>query len=259
MHGFPECWYSWRHQLVALSDRYTVVAPDLRGYNLSDRPEGKDQYTVDKLADDVIGLIRHLGHEKATVVGHDWGAGIAWYIASHHPEYLTKVAAFQVPPSIWRRNFSFKQLLASWYMFFFQLPLLPEKLLSLGEFALLKRALKASTAESGVFRSVDIEIFESAWRGDGAITAMLNYYRANIISRLFSKEDEAARVAVPTLFVYGQQDTAVLPQTVRGVADVVDGPYENYLVPNSGHWIQQEVPETVNEILREFLTDQTKG
>jgi epoxide hydrolase 4 len=254
LHGFPECWYSWRHQLIALSDQYTVVAPDLRGFNLSDKPKAVRDYAVEKVADDVLGLIRHFGRERAAVIGHDWGAGVAWYLGFNHPETLTKLGVLQVPPpAIWKRNISLKQLMASWYMFFFQLPWLPELLLKSWDFRLLKDALRNSTAQRGIFTAVDIAVFKEAWRQEGAVTGMLNYYRANFFSRLLRPSDTEQRVSVPTLFVYGQQDHAILPETVAGVRDVVDAEFEQYLVSQSAHWIQQEVPEAMNEILKEFL------
>src|SRR5918992_2052701 len=105
LHGFPECWYSWRHQLSGLGERFRVVAPDMRGYNLSDKPASVGDYRIGKLVDDVTGLIRHLGAERAAVVGHDWGAGVAWAVAEKHPEYVWKLAALQVPPGpVWAKN-----------------------------------------------------------------------------------------------------------------------------------------------------------
>src|SRR5918911_3649077 len=105
LHGFPECWYSWRHQLKALGDRYHVVAPDMRGYNLSDKPPRVEDYRIDNLVDDVTGLIRHFGKEQAVIVGHDWGAAVAWGVALNHPEYVTRLVSMQVPPpAAWRAN-----------------------------------------------------------------------------------------------------------------------------------------------------------
>src|SRR5258708_7486506 len=125
LHGFPEFWYSWRHQLVALSDDYTVVAPDLRGYNLSDRPANTVDYAIDHLVSDIYGLIKHFGREKAAVIGHDWGASVAWAVALKRPEVLWKLGALQLPPiPIWKRNQTAKQFLARWYMLFFQIPAL---------------------------------------------------------------------------------------------------------------------------------------
>jgi pimeloyl-ACP methyl ester carboxylesterase len=254
LHGFPEFWYSWRHQLAALGDEYTVVAPDLRGYNLSDKPTGVSGYEIDKSVEDVIGLIHHFGRERAAVVGHDWGASVAWALAAKHPEYLWKLGALQVPPvAVWRKNQTFRQLAASWYMFFFQIPLLPENLLKLNDFALLENALKNSTAEKNVFTDEDIAKYKKAWNEPYALTAMLNYYRANILKRFFVKPEDAPKIKVPTVFIYGERDTAVLPETVRGVGAMIDAPYEEFRIPTSGHWVQQEAADAVTEILREFL------
>ena len=254
LHGFPECWYSWRKQLPALGDRYTVVAPDLKGYNLSDKPAAVSEYKLDKLADDVIGLIHHFGRDKAAVIGHDWGAAIAWHIGSNFPECLTKLGAFQVPPSnIWKRNLSLRQIAASWYMIFFQFPYIPEYLLSRNDFDLLKNALRATTAEPGVIEEEDIKVYESAWKEAGVITAMLNYYRANVFGRLLGPSVSEKRITVPTLFVYGQKDRAVLPESVRGVGDMIDAKFDQFLFPTAAHWIQQEIPNEINEILLEFL------
>jgi len=256
LHGFPEFWYSWRHQLIALSDEYTVVAPDMRGYNLSDKPTGVSDYEADKLADDVTGLIRHFGHEQAAVIGHDWGATVAWTVAAKHPEYLWKLGALQVPPiAVWRKNQTMKQFLASWYMFFFQIPALPEFLFKLNDYALLANALKNTTAEKGVFTDEDIAEYKRAWSEPFALTAMLNYYRANIMKRFLSKQETPAKIKVPTVFIYGEKDTAVLPETVKGVGEMIDAPYEEFRIPTSAHWVQQEAAEAVTEILREFLAE----
>jgi pimeloyl-ACP methyl ester carboxylesterase len=254
LHGFPECWYSWRHQIPALSERYTVVAPDLRGYNLSDKPSGRGSYHLDELGDDVIGLIHHCGRSKAAVIGHDWGGAIAWHIGFNHPQYLSKLGSFQTPPpTIWKRNMSLRQLAASWYMFFFQLPYLPELLLAANDFALLRRALKETTAEREMIADADIDVYKNAWREPEAITSMLNYYRANVFGRLLGPSTTDKRITVPTLFVYGQQDQAILSETVRGVGEVVEAKFDQFLVPTAAHWIQQEIPNEINDILLEFL------
>ena len=254
LHGFPENWYSWRHQIKALSEDYTVVAPDMRGYNLSDKPLNVADYEIDKLVDDVTGLIGYFGRENAAVIGHDWGAAVAWSLAQKHPEYVWKLGAMQVPPAqIMKKNYSFRQFLASWYMFFFQIPTLPEYVLKTNDFALLKNALKNTTAEKGVFDAEDIAQYEKAWREPYALTAMLNYYRANILKRLFSKQENAPKIKVPTLFIYGEQDTAILPETVKNVGEAIDAPYEEFHIPTAAHWVQQEASDAVTEILRDFL------
>ena len=260
LHGFPECWYSWRHQLAALSARFRVVAPDLRGYNLSDKPADVADYRVSRLVDDVTGLIRHLGAREAAVVGHDWGAGVAWAVAQHYPDYVWKLAALQVPPpAVWAKNLSLRQLLRSWYMFFFQLPSIPEWWVARDDFAGLGRVLR-STSRPGTFTDEDIAVLKSAMREPGALTASINYYRANIRAFLkggFRREEftKQERVRVPTLFIYGERDFAIVPETVRGVADYVDAPYTEVRLARANHWVQQEYPSEVNAALMSFLEE----
>ncbi len=257
LHGFPEFWYSWRHQIAALSDEYTVVAPDMRGYNLSDKPLHIADYSIDKLVDDTTGLIRHLGFENAAIVGHDWGAIVAWAVARNQPEYVWKLCAMQVPPTdVWRKNQTVKQFLASWYMFFFQIPALPEWLLSRNDFALLANGLKTSTAEPDVFTDEDIAQYKKSWREDGALSSALNYYRANVFQRIFAGETATdAKIKVPTLFIYGKKDQAVLPSSVEGIGNVIDAPYSEIRIPDAAHWVQQEAAEIVTDSLREFLAE----
>lgn len=255
LHGFPEFWYAWRAQLEALSDEFTVVAPDLRGFNWSDKPEHAADYKIDKIADDVLGLIRHFGRERAAIVGHDWGAAVAWSIAENYPETVSKLVCMQVPPpSVWKKNFSLRQFLASWYMLFFQIPLLPEWLLSRDDFALLERSLRRLSADAVIFSDEDMAKYRDSWREPGAITGALNYYRANVLDK-FLPRAEPAKIKVPTLFIYGEKDPAILPETVANVKDAIDAHYEEVRVPDSGHWVQREAAEAVNDTLREFLAD----
>jgi len=196
LHGFPEFWYSWRRQLAALSDEYTVVAPDMRGYNLSDKPPKIEDYNIEKLVDDVIGLIHFFGRKEAAIVGHDWGASVAWAVAQKHPESIWKLAALQVPPmQIWRKNQTLKQFLTSWYMFFFQIPALPEWLMRRDNFAMLANALKNTTAQKGVFSDEDIAEYKKSWSEPNALTSAINYYRANVFKRLFSKSQTKKKFA----------------------------------------------------------------
>lgn len=255
LHGFPEFWLSWQHQIIALSHDYTVVAPDMRGYNLSDKPPGVEAYRLDNLVDDVMGLIRHFGREQAAIIGHDWGAAVAWEVAQNHPEAVWKLCAMQIPPAqIWRKNQTLKQFLTSWYMFFLQIPKLPEWLLSLNDYALLADALKKSTAKPGVFTDEKIAEYKKAWSEPDALTSMINYYRANVFSRLLKPQPEK-KITVPTLFIYGEKDHAVLPETVEGIGAMIDAPFSEIRIPDSGHWVQQEAAEIVNDALREFLAE----
>lgn len=259
LHGFPECWYSWRHQLKALGQHYRVVAPDMRGYNLSDKPERVEDYRVPRLMDDVTGLIRHFGAREAAVVGHDWGAAVAWAVAQHFPDYVWKLAALQVPPpAVWAKNLSLRQLLRSWYMFFFQLPRVPEWWMSRDDFAGLDK-LFGSTARPGTFTGDEIEFYKSALKEPGALTASINYYRANL-GRFLARRPKGEirtheRVRVPTLFVFGERDFAILPETAAGVADYVHAPYTELRLARANHWVQQEYPSEVNAALLSFLEE----
>jgi epoxide hydrolase 4 len=258
LHGFPECWYSWRHQLSALGSDFHVVAPDLRGYNLSSKPASVADYRMERLVDDILGLIRHFGQDKAYIVGHDWGAAIAWETARRFPESVLKMVALQVPPmAAWRANMTLKQALLSWYMLFFQLPRVPEWFISMDDFASLKRTFRRTTYRPNIFTDRDLEIYKSALREPGALTAAINYYRANL-RKLFSpdgadKETGKNIISAPAMFIYGEHDFAIAPETVRDLGRWVEAEYREVRIPRSGHWVQQEAKEEVTGALRNFL------
>ena len=261
LHGFPEFWYSWRHQLPVLGERYHVVAPDMRGYNLSDKPPRVADYEIEFLVGDILGLIKHFGKDKAAIVAHDWGAGVAWAVAQRHPEAVAKLAALQVPPpAAWRANLTLRQFFASWYMFFFQLPGVPERWASANDFARLDRMYRETSARRGAFSDADIAAYKEALRQPRALTSAINYYRANVFRSLLrggaeTPDDGDGRVRVPTLFIYGEHDMAVLPSTVRDLGRFVDAPYREVRIPDSGHWVQNEAIEEVNTALLEFLSE----
>lgn len=257
LHGFPEFWYSWRHQLEPLGKHFHVVAPDMRGYNLSDKPSRVDDYRVDEIAADVVGLIDHFGAARAAVVGHDWGATVAWVVAQRFPDRVSKLAVMQVPPAaVWRANMSLRQVLRSWYMFLFQLPRLPEWMINRKNMAAIDKTFTDSVFRKGSFSEAEIENYKEALRQPGALTSAVNYYRANInrlASRGSSSEPSNERTRVPTLFIFAEQDFAILPRTVRGVPDYVDAPYRELRIKDSGHWVQNEAADEVNAALIEFL------
>ncbi len=265
LHGFPEFWYSWRHQLVALAGAHHVVAPDLRGYNLSDKPPRTDDYRMEVLVADVVGLIDHFGASQAAIVGHDWGAGVAWAVAEKHPDRVSKLAVLQVPPAAaWRANMTLRQLLRSWYMLFFQLPRMPEWAIRRKNFAAVEKMFKESVARKGTFSDADIELYKEALRRPGALTAAVAYYRANARrlsprARKSKKPDRTNRpkgdwrIRVPTLFIFAEQDQAIISATVRGIERFIDAPYEELRIPDSGHWVQNEAAREVNEALARFL------
>jgi pimeloyl-ACP methyl ester carboxylesterase len=259
LHGFPECWYSWRHQLPVLGARYHVVAPDMRGFNLSDKPPRVEDYRIELLVEDVVGLINHFGTERAAIVGHDWGAAVAWALAQRHPEVVSRLATLQVPPpAAWKENFTLRQFLRSWYMFFFQLPGLPEWWARANDFAKVEQMYEDTSFRPGAFSDEDITAYKEALRRPGALTSAINYYRANVFRSLFgsSKRQGDTRIRVPTLFIYGELDVAIIPDTVRGLERFIDAPYREVRIPDSGHWVQNEAVEEVNAALMEFLTEE---
>lgn len=268
LHGFPEFWYSWRNQLTALGKSFRVVAPDMRGYNLSDKPFRVEDYRIEVLVEDVVGIMDHFGLEKAAIVGHDWGAGVAWAVAQKYPERVSRLAVLQVPPAAaWRANMTLRQLQRSWYMFFFLLPRVPEWLISRNNFAALERVFKESVARKNTFSTADIHSYREALGLPGALTAAINYYRANV-GRLMtrgsrqgegssssrSSSERMGGIRVPTLFIFGERDLAILPATVRGVEKYIDAPYREVRIADSGHWVQNEAVNEVNEALVQFLT-----
>lgn len=261
LHGFPEFWYSWRHQLPVLGEHYHVVAPDMRGYNLSDKPPRVEDYRIEFLVADVLGLIKHFGKSQAAIVAHDWGAGVAWAVAQRHPEVVSKLAALQVPmPVAWRDNMTLRQFLSSWYMFFFQLPWVPEWWASRNDFARIERMYRETIVRPGAFTDEDIAAYKDALRQPGALSSALNYYRANVLRSLSrggteTPKDADGRIRVPTLFIYGEQDIAVIPSTVRDLGRFIDAPYRELRIPDSGHWVQNEAVDEVNSALLEFLSE----
>jgi pimeloyl-ACP methyl ester carboxylesterase len=253
LHGFPEHWYSWRHQIPFLADQgFCVWAPDQRGYNESDKPHGVSAYSLAELAKDVIGLIDASERDKVYLVGHDWGAVVAWWTAIHHPERLHKMAVLNVPhPVVMERTMrkSFKQLRMSWYIFFFQLPFLPELGFKLGGGRDMAESMRR-TARKGTFSDEDLERYREAWAKPGAVTAMINWYRAAFRARPPIPRD--TRVKVPTLLIWGARDVALSRQMAQPSIDMCDDG-RLVLIEEATHWVQHDEPERVNQLLGDFL------
>jgi pimeloyl-ACP methyl ester carboxylesterase len=181
LHGFPESWYSWRHQLRALAPHFECVAPDLRGYGETDAPVGVENYSLDKLIDDVADLIEACGHQRAIIMAHDWGGAIAWATALQRPELVERLIVMNCPHlKKFRDNLrgNPRQMLKSWYILFFQIPWLPEALLRVRDFAIIKRMLRDSAVQKSAFSDEDLAHFRAAFRNPYSITAAINYYRA---------------------------------------------------------------------------------
>ncbi|MHA1632801.1 MAG: alpha/beta fold hydrolase [Candidatus Freyarchaeota archaeon] len=260
LHGFPEFWYSWRKQIPVLARRFKVVTPDMRGYNLSDKPEGVESYRLNVLVEDVFGLIRAFGERRAVIVGHDWGGVVAWAFAMTHPEATERLIVMNAPhPAVWQEKVKYlpEQLRRSWYIFFFQLEKVPERYFSRNNYLVLREMLRTSTVKEGVFSEEDIERYVEAWSQPGALTAGINYYRANIRPEIFMEDVQLSfpKVKSPTLVIWGEKDFALTMEVSRGAEKYVDAPYEIKYIPECGHWVQNEEPDLVNEYILDFLKD----
>ncbi|MEW6444224.1 MAG: alpha/beta hydrolase [bacterium] len=257
LHGFPEFWYSWRHQIPFLAGKFKAVAPDLRGYNLSDKPRGVASYFVEKLTDDVRSLIRVLGAEKAIVVGHDWGGIIAWYLAAYHPEAVERLVVLNAPhPRAYLREMprNFRQLRASWYVFMFQLPWLPEWYVRRERYLMLRKALRGWAHRKEAFSDEDLRLFEEAMSQPGCLTAAINYYRGLFRDRATLKRiRQFPTIAVPTLIIWAEDDRALTKDLTYGLDPYFAEPPRIRYIPRCSHWVQQEQPDQVNRYLEEFL------
>jgi pimeloyl-ACP methyl ester carboxylesterase len=257
LHGFPECWYSWRHQIPSLARRFKVVAPDMRGYNLSDKPESIDAYNIATLATDVRDLISAFGHEKAHVVAHDWGGAVAWAFAVMYPQHIDKLVVMNAPhPAVFVKNLRHnpRQLIRSWYMFFFQIPGVPEFALSCFDHAALKLSFRGWSLRKDAFQDCDLEELVRAASQPGALTGGINYYRA-MLRGLRSSSDLTGFPIItrPTLLIWAENDRALGKELTYGLEPYFSDGLTIRYIPNCSHWVQQEQPLLVNEFLDEFL------
>ena len=255
LHGFPEFWYGWRKQIPALVKAgCRVIVPDQRGYNLSDKPKDKKDYDVFTLVDDVLGLIKALDYVKVNLVGHDWGAVVAWTLAVTHPEKLHKLTVMNVPhPAVMQKFLrrDFEQMRRSWYVGFFQIPWLPEKIFTTNNFRRLARAVQGS-AKKNSYTDADMEKYKEAWSQPDAITSMLNWYRAIVQHPPQLPED--VRVKVRALMMWGMKDFALSHRMARPSMDYCD---EGNLIlfPEATHWVHLDAADEVNHYLIDFLLD----
>jgi len=253
LHGFPESWLCWAKQWYVFAEAgCRVIIPDQRGYNLSDKPEGVKAYKLHILVDDIIGLIDALGYEKVDLVGHDWGAAIGWVLANKHPEKLHHLGILNVPhPAVMRRFLlrDWEQICRSWYIFLFQLPSAPEAAMRAGNWRGLSRAMRGS-GKTHSFTNQDIESYKVAWSRPGAITAMINWYRA--VLRYQPALPKDPHIRVPTLMLWGMRDIALSHRMARPSLDYCDTG-KLVLFPDATHWVQRDAAEDVNRFLLDFL------
>jgi pimeloyl-ACP methyl ester carboxylesterase len=259
LHGFPENWHSWHRQISPLAAAgFSVWAPDLRGYNLSDRTAEKSAYELDNLVADVVALVKETGYPRAHIVGHDWGGIIAWAVAERFPALVDRLVILNAPHlKLYLEKVKCpKQMLRSWYVFFFQLPKLPEAALAAGNFRAVRDMFKLYPCVKTAFSDSDIENYIRGLSQPGALAASLNYYRANLTAIKVREILRMQPVAAETAIIWGERDPALGVELLEGI-DRVAPRNHIYRIPNSSHWVQNEAPDEVNRILVDFLRAQT--
>jgi pimeloyl-ACP methyl ester carboxylesterase len=248
LHGFPEAWFGWETQIDAMAAAgFRVIAPDQRGYNLSDKPKGVASYCMHTLAADIVGLADSLGFERFCFAGHDFGAMVGWHMGMQYPERLRRLAIANVPHPVVMRSYIRKhpsQMSKSWYALFFQLPALPERIVRAGNWRMLMSAMPVGLSED------ERDRYREAWAQPGAMTGMINWYRSML--RHPPKLTGSPRISVPTLVVWGKQD----PHLSYGMASLsVDLCEYGRLVTfeDATHWVQHDKPEEVSHLLIEHF------
>ncbi len=252
LHGFPEFSYGWHKQIEPLAAAgFRVVVPDQRGYNLSSKPQSVAPYALTDLVSDVIAIADQLGQQKIFLAGHDWGAAVAWSTALLHPHRIAKLAVLNVPhPSVMRRFLSTRprQIMRSWYMFFFQIPWLPEAIFSAFHFHMGTRALLRSS-RPGSFSPEDLAQYRAAWSQPGALTGMINWYRALFRHRVKFPD---RTVHVPTRILWGERDAFLLSEMAHESLRYCTNA-ELFTFADATHWLQHEESAKVSQVLVEFF------
>ena len=243
IHGFPDFWYTWRNQMPQLSKNFKVVAIDQRGYNKSDQPKGVDNYAVDKLVGDVQAVVQHLGAEKAIIVGHDWGGMVAWMFAMTHPELTERLVVLNLPHPVGLTRELINnpaQQAASAYAQFFQQPDAHKTLNA--------QALTAWVKDKAA-QPKYIEAFERS-----SFEGMLNYYKANYPKPPFKEPAQAfPKIRCPVLIMHGLDDSALLAAGHNSVWEQVDNEVTLVMVPDAGHFVQQDASDKVTRTIDQWL------
>jgi epoxide hydrolase 4 len=255
LHGFPESSFSWRYQMPLLARLgYRVWAPDLRGYGGSSKPAGVSAYDIEILVEDVAALIEASGAKEILLIGHDWGALIAWQYAMFGRLPIFKLIIMNVPhPALAQKGLrTLKQLAKSWYIFFFQIPWIPEWLLARDDYAAITQSFRGMAVDKSRFPDDVLRVYRDSAARPGALTAMINYYRALIRGLRRTRRRGTARIDIPTLMIWGEADTALGKELTYGTDEYVSDLTLRYL-PHVSHWVQQEAPEAVNAMIEAWL------
>ncbi|GAB1604936.1 epoxide hydrolase 4-like [Argonauta hians] len=253
LHGFPECWYSWRFQITEFSKTYRVVAFDQRGYSLSSKLAEKKDYNIDNLSADVCEVVKALGYKECVLVGHDWGAAIAWNTAINYPQIISKLIIMNCPHPLAFANYlksHFSQIRKSWYMFFFQIPYLPELIYSHNNFEALEKVFKSSAGvRSENMTKEDLDVYKYAFSQPGAITGAINYYRANLGR---AQKSDVENLKMPVLIIWGMKDIFISHEMAADCSKYVNNLLIKY-IDDATHFVQLDRPEIVNNLMWEFL------
>lgn len=251
LHGFPDAWFGWEAQIEPLAEAgFRVIAPDQRGYNLSDKPKGVSSYQMDILGDDILGLADVFGYNRFHLAGHDFGAMVGWNLAMRHPQRLQRLAIANVPHPVVMRNYLRthpSQMLKSWYAFFFQLPGLPERVVKANSWKFLISAMpdELNAKERARYRE--------AWAQPHAITSMINWYRASL--RQMRKSTGTSQIRVPTLVLWGQQDPHISYEMAQLSVDLCE--YGRLVTfEDATHWVMHDKPKEVSDLLVDHFRHQ---
>jgi pimeloyl-ACP methyl ester carboxylesterase len=253
LHGFPEFWYGWRLQIEPLAAAgFRVVAPDMRGYNLSSRPTDVAAYHTDKLADDVRGLIQERGAQSAMLVGHDWGGTAAWATAMNHPEVVDRLAILNAahPRKLSQGLHHPDQLRRSWYFFFFALPDLPETVVHANRWHFFRHFLRDARP---AYTPEEIDRYIEAWSQPDAATGMINYYRSSVRQSQKRAEEALRPIQAPTLVIWGESDHYLGPDLAEPEHDDVPNLDRVERLPDASHWVHHDEAERVTQLLIDFF------
>jgi len=257
LHGFPECAHSWTHQLPLLARLgYRAWAPDLRGYGQSERPQQVADYSIETLLADLKGWVDAAGGRPVLLIGHDWGAILSWYFTMRHPECVKKLVIMNVPhPACFAEQMHLRQFSKSWYAYFFQIPGLSEWLLGLRGPGWLPEMLRNTSRHPENFSREHLEPFVANARSERAVWAMLAYYRAALRQGGLQRQRKLGypKIDAPTLVIWGEDDLALTKRVSFGVEEHVSALTQRYL-PDASHWVQQDQPELVNQMLAAWLS-----
>ncbi|KAF0287449.1 Epoxide hydrolase 4 [Amphibalanus amphitrite] len=259
LHGFPAFWFCWHYQLKALSQHYWVVAVDMRGYGESAKPEGRDSYDRQLVAQDLFHLVLSLGRQSCTVIGHDWGGIIAYELARLRSSLVEKLIIINAPhPDAMEEvlQHSWDQMFRSWYIYLFQLPWLPEQVMQLDDFNMFTKMFHENPSARHHYPPEMVDAYKYTFGEPGALTPPLNYYRQSFGWRWHRGEPaQVARVTCPLLVIWGERDRALSPLLATMAARYADR-FSVHLLPNASHWAMMEEPEEVNEAIRSFISGQ---